>query len=124
MKYIKLYEELDSNKKILLLSLNKLPFDVMITGEKDQEFRKESKWIYSRLFNKDNNIKHYDYVKFINGYGGDKPYFITKYDGFEIVKEDETEQRKYSNGLIVEPLKKGDIIINLGKVIEKGNISE
>lgn len=55
----------------LNLSLHKLPFDVMLTGEKDKEYRKPSKWIVSRLYNKDGTLKKYDVVKFVNGYGHD-----------------------------------------------------
>ena len=37
--------------KVLRLTLKKKAFDVMVTGEKQEEFRKYSKWIESRLFN-------------------------------------------------------------------------
>ena len=47
----------------LKLSINKKAFDVMVTGEKTEEFRDESKWIMSRL------KKDYDFVQFTNGYG-------------------------------------------------------
>lgn len=68
--------------KILHLSLKKEPFEVMVTGEKNQEFRKPTKWILSRLYNKDGTPKHYDVVKFTNGYGKDKPQFVCEYKGF------------------------------------------
>jgi hypothetical protein len=35
--------------KILHLTLSKLPFEVMATGEKTTEYRKPSKWILSVL---------------------------------------------------------------------------
>jgi hypothetical protein len=69
--------------KTLHLTLHKAAFDVMVTGEKKLEFRTPSKWINSRLFNKDGTKKHYDYIKFTNGYGSDKPYFVCEFKGFD-----------------------------------------
>jgi len=43
-----------TKQKTLFLSLKKQPFDVMVTGEKKEEFRKNKNWIRSRLF--DNQI--------------------------------------------------------------------
>lgn len=103
----------------LNLSLHKLPFEVMLTGEKDNEFRVPSKWIVSRLYNKDGSLKKYDVVKFVNGYGYDKPYFICQYLGFEICTRQFTEV--YSNGFEVEVCD-GDYIIKLGKILHTGNI--
>ena len=65
----------------LYLTLKKQAFDVMKTGEKKEEYRKESKWIMSRL-NKD-----YKYVKFTNGYRKESPSFIVEYKGWERVKD-------------------------------------
>ena len=100
--------------RILHLTLKKLPFDVMITGEKRIEYRVSSKWIKSRLEDKD-----YELIKFVNGYGNDKPYFFSKYEGWEIEMFDNVIN--YSNGLIVES-NKGTIKIKLGEIIEKGNL--
>lgn len=106
----------NANHRMLHLSLKHEPFEVMISGEKDKEYRKPSKWILSRVNNNNNN---YGYVKFVNGYGSDKPYFICEYKGFEsnIIKEKIT----YSNGLDVI-VDEGDIIISLGKIVESGNM--
>jgi len=101
-------------KKVLTLTLNKLAFDVMVTGEKGMEFRKPSKWIKSRLYNKDGSPKQYDVVKFINGYGKDKPTFICEFKGVEN-RFSMNETFKYSNGLTVT-VEHIDIIINLGKI--------
>ena len=105
--------------KTLLLTLNKLPFQVMISGEKREEFRMDSKWIQSRLFDKFGNQKSYDYVKFVNGYGVDKPYFICEFKGVEKV-EGSFEKRVYSNGLVVD---QADYIIKFGKIVSCGNLS-
>lgn len=105
--------------KTLNLTLKKLPFEVMITGEKKIEYRKPSKWIESRLFDKELNIKPYDYIKFSNGYSKNSPYFICLFGG---VGTSITESEiKYSNGLIVNK-EEGDYKIYLGEIIEKGNI--
>lgn len=100
--------------KVLKLTLSKLPFEVMVTGEKSIEFRNPSKWIMSRLIGKE-----YTSVKFTNGYGNDKPYFICEYKGF--CEEYSPSKFSYSNGLEVQT-KIGTINILLGKIIEKGNL--
>lgn len=107
--------------KILHLTLSKKPFEVMVTGEKNEEFRVGSDWIRSRLIDKKDKWKNYDAIKFVNGYGKDKPYFICKYDGFMECYMD-VAIREYSNGLKVEGIGKGDFIIYCGEIIEKGNL--
>jgi len=91
----------------------------MVTGEKTDEYRAISDWIKSRLYDKNWNKKHYDEVKFVNGYGSDKPYFIAPYLGFD--KSDTTLRKEYSNGFVVIVLR-GEFIIHLGKIIETGNL--
>lgn len=107
--------------KVLRLTLKKKPFDVMITGEKQEEFRKDSQWIRSRLFDKEFNHRRYDLIHFTNGYGNDKPFFTCKFEGFLDCYMD-VKKRKYSNGLEVSGIGKGDYIIYLGEIIHKGNI--
>lgn len=106
--------------KILHLSLKKDPFDVMVTGEKTKEYRKFSKWIKSRLFDKRGNPKTYDLIKFVNGYGSDKPYFICKFDG--VIKGDVSINIEFSNGLLISDLSEDDYIIKLGEILEIGNL--
>lgn len=98
----------------LFLTLKKKQFDVTISGEKKIEYRRDSVWIKSRLID-----KSYDLIKFTNGYGNDKRYFIVEYLGYKIVSKDEVLQ--YSNGLEVI-LKPGYFAIKLGELIEKGNL--
>lgn len=107
--------------KTLHLTLKKEPFDVMVTGEKHEEFRKGSDWIESRLFGDNWQPKEYDVIKFVNGYGATKPYFICKYEGFMECYMNVTT-REYSNGLKIEGIGKGDFIILCGEIIEKGNL--
>ncbi|TYP71501.1 hypothetical protein [Aquimarina intermedia] len=102
----------------LHLTLKKRAFEVMVSGEKSTEYRTPSSWIKSRLIDKEGNPKKYDNVKFVNGYGHDKPLFLADYKGFEISNCNQTI--KFSNGLTVI-VKKGDYIIRLGSVFYKGN---
>jgi len=83
--------------KILKLTLNKMPFDVMKTGEKKNEFRAPSKWIESRLFNKDGSKKDYDFIEFSHGYKTDRNNFSCEFKGFK--KTLIEKSYSYSNGL-------------------------
>lgn len=100
--------------KILHLTLSKKPFEVMVTGEKTTEYRNPSQWIISRLEGKD-----YDFVKFVNGYGQDKPYFIAKFRGWE--SEIKPHTIEYSNGLKVKS-DKGTVKIYVGQIVDTGNL--
>jgi hypothetical protein len=104
----------------LNLTLKKAPFDVMITGEKNYEIREKGKWINSRLFNPDGSKRHYDAVKFTNGYGKNKPYFIAEFKGFKPCPHIDYT---FSNGFHLETY--GELwYIELGKIIEAGNLKE
>jgi hypothetical protein len=104
--------ELDS-KKTLKLTLSKKPFEVMITGEKTEEFREVKKWTTSRLYNKDGSKKEYKYVKFTNGYGKDRPYFICIFNRTYIGNH---IKRKYSNNLNLS-FENEIYVIELGEII-------
>jgi hypothetical protein len=89
----------------------------MVTGEKDEEFRKEGKWIESRLIDRADGERpavgrHYDAVEFTNGYGPTRPRFLVEYKGFDFLPY---VYRKYSNGLIVDTGMSWRI--NLGKIL-------
>ncbi len=100
------------NKNILYLTLKKPQFQVTVTGEKSSEFRRPSKWIFSRVLN-----KTYDFVKFTNGYGLEKPNFICEFKGWKYA---EPGSHKFSNGLVVN-VDESYIEILLGKIIEIEN---
>ena len=102
------------NVRVLHLTLKKEWFDLMVSGKKKVEYRQPSQWIISRL------EKEYDVIKFTNGYGGDKPYFICEYNGFEISKKSETI---YIENSKIE-VEKGSYMINLGEILEIGNINK
>lgn len=103
--------------KTLHLTLSARPFEVMVTEEKGLEFRKPSDWIKSRLYGKE-----YDFVKFTHGYGKNKPWFISEYEGYFIAdSSDDGDEYKYSNGLKVK-VEAGDYVIMLGQVVDSGNL--
>ncbi|WP_047789432.1 hypothetical protein [Tenacibaculum mesophilum] len=108
----------------LFLTLNKPAFDVMVTGEKSTEYRKASKWIESRLYDKDGKKKHYDAVHCVNGYGHDKPFFIATYRGFDKEIKGFNHDKPYSNGLVVGEIAPGDYKIYLGHIVRKGNLKQ
>ena len=70
---------------ILNLTLKRNWFVLMLNGVKKHEYRKPTGWIKLRLEN-----KSYEAIKFVNGYGNDKPFFICEYNGFEIAKNSQT----------------------------------
>ena len=110
-------------KKTLHLTLHQKAFEVMVTGEKTKEFRKFSQWIKSRLIDsKTGKPKEYDVVRFAKGYGNDKPYFIAEYKHFIQYESDISICKQYSNGLNIVMMEKNDFEIDLGDVIEKGNL--
>lgn len=104
----------------LTLTLKKAPFDVMITGEKDYEIREKSRWMAQRIYDQDGRKRKYDFVKFTNGYGKDKPYFIAEFNGFGMVHHID---RTFSNGFHLK-IDGEYLCIILGKVVETGNLKE
>lgn len=88
----------------LYLTLKRSAYQVMVSGEKQEEFRRNSNWIKSRLERK--NKEPIKYIKFTNGYKKNSPHFLAEYLDWEIVdKVDKT----YSNGLHV----KGENLIQI-----------
>ena len=70
----------------------------MVTGEKLEEYQRISKWMCSRLHNKDGTKRHYDLIQISNCYRPDSPRFIAIYEGFDIVN---AVRKSYSNKLNV-----------------------
>lgn len=93
--------------KILHLSLKQKPFEVMKSGEKLLEFRRPSKWICSRLMN-GFIFRKYDYIKFTNGYGNERPCFLARHKSTKIATYSYTVN--YSNGLTID-VEPGDYVI-------------
>jgi len=65
--------------KTLKLTLKKKWFDMIASGEKREEYRVPSRWILSRLENKE-----YDAVEFKNGYGPNVPTITLEYLGWHM----------------------------------------
>ncbi len=84
-----------SEYQVLKLNLKTEPFKVMVTGEKNEEYRDIGDWMNSRVFNRDGIKRDYDYVKFVLGMGNDKPVFICRFKGVQKVKN---IHKKYSTG--------------------------
>ena len=94
------------------------PFEVMVTGEKKEEYREKSQWMTSRLVDtKTGKAKHFDRVKFVNGYGADKPSFTVSFKGYRL--EENGVHAQFSNGLTVDLRGKPTYVISLGDDIVK-----
>ena len=105
-------------KNTLHVSLYKEPFEVMETGEKDREYRVDSTRNKSLIYHKNGVLKDLKYLKATNGYGHKRPYFVAEIKYITRAKINYT--MKYSNGLVVR-ISKGNFIIRLGRIIERGN---
>jgi len=109
-------------KNVLRLTLSAEPFAVMITGEKSFEYRKPTKWMIARVFDKQGKPKVFDYVLFVNGYGDDLPFFITSYGG-QTVSVENVFDLKFSTGFKMD-INKSDLILYLPQVVAFGNVSD
>ena len=108
------------NPLTLKLTLSALPYQVMVTGEKIEEFRRQSAWLKSRLY-RNGQVRPFTHVEFVHGYGKNKPRFTAEFKGLREIGIGHSEWNKtisYSNGLKVhinEPM----YVISLGKPIHK-----
>jgi hypothetical protein len=84
--------------KILILSLYRGWFDLILSGDKIIEYR-EIKPFWEKRFAKNT----YEYIRFINGYGKLRPSFLIELKG--ITKTDKFE-------------------LHLGKILETNNMSK
>lgn len=114
---------------MLILSVSEPWFSFMESGEKDKEFRKPSKWIKSRLYDKNGKTKNYTHIKVINGYGNHRPSFIAKFEGFGtgydqtyyygINSPSEIPFAEPRNTIKVNP---EDYVLFIGEIISRQNI--
>lgn len=83
-----------------------------MTGEPGKmfEIRKPSKWILSRLFNKDGSVKNYTHVELCDGYKKNRSTKFREFKGFSIASHEMSIG--IPNGEILT-ISKGDIIIRL-----------
>tara|TARA_Y100000389_G_scaffold148682_1_gene147856 strand:+ start:393 stop:857 length:465 start_codon:yes stop_codon:yes gene_type:complete len=99
------------------MTLKKLPYEVMVTGEKKYEYRDNINYWTSRFYENGEVKKYIKYLTFSHGYKKDRPTFKVEFKGIEIVDE---VNEYYSNGFKVNyPYKKnGYYKISLGKIIK------
>jgi len=90
-------------QKILHLTLKKKWFDLIMVGKKKVEHRELKHYWTKRL------QKQYEVIKFVNGYGKDKPFMIIEYLGID------------TKGMKLNP---PTYNLMLGKILETGNIHE
>ena len=60
--------------RVLHLIIKKKWFDLILSGEKDLEYREIKKHWRDRLLEKDYYLKYFDVIHFVNGYGFGKPW--------------------------------------------------
>jgi len=86
---------------------------LLLRLKKKIEIRKPSEWVKSRLDN-----RNYRSIRFINGYGKDKPYFVCRYNSYEIATKNQilTFDDKQVK------IEIGDYLIHLGEIADKGNL--
>ena len=72
--------------KILNLTLKKKWFDLIASGKKKFEYREIKEYWVRRLFEEEhpNPLKHYDFIRFRNGYRKDCPTMDIEYDALSI----------------------------------------
>ena len=102
---------------ILQLTLKKQWFDLIASGDKRFEYREYKPHWWSRLLGK-GGIRNYDEVRFINGYGKDRPFIRIEFNGAAIV------EGKYCSPENNEPLDHDQkyFVISLGEILETGNV--
>ncbi len=66
-------------KSHLHLTLNRKWFDMIINGQKKEEYRDIKPYWQTRLFHKDGTPKDFDYVQFRNGYSPESPVAIVEF---------------------------------------------
>lgn len=90
----------------LHLTLKGKWFDMILSGEKKEEYREIKPYWIKRL------SKNYDKIKFVHGYGNDKPWFIIELKGIS---------RGIGNSNWGAPENRV-FILSLGEILESGNI--
>lgn len=108
--------------KILHLTLKKKWFDMILSGEKKEEYREPKQYWITRLY-VDGLLffppKQFDIIRFKNGYQNDAPEMDVEF----ISTEHKSKWCKYNKDWGAEE-GKDYIVINLGKVISSNNIKK
>jgi hypothetical protein len=110
-------------RKVLHLTLKKKWFDMILSGEKKEEYRELKRYWIQRLTNefafeskdKDNMYKDIDFVKFTNGYGRKSPSLLIECKGISIG----AARPEWSDDW------QGDVfVIKLGKILWASRIAQ
>lgn len=104
--------------KILYLTLKKKWFDMILSGEKKEEYR-EQKTFWQTRFVKEGYwhsqaCKDFDIIHFTNGYGKNKPQIIIECNGISV--EDDGNYDWGFNGRC--------FVIKLGEILSTKNINK
>lgn len=67
--------------KTVSMTIKRKWFDLILSGEKKEEYRERKKYWIRRLLYGDDVITH---LKLINGYGRDKPYIVVELKGIGV----------------------------------------
>ena len=108
-------------KKLLYLPIKKKWFDMILSGEKKQEYREIKKYWTDRLFYFDNEEFKYMFIKFDyiilkNGYGKNSPTIKVKCKGIlQSVGKHLRKKWGAESGKLY-------YVIKLGKIIERRNL--
>ena len=99
--------------KTLHLTLKKKWFDLILSGEKVEEYRETKLYWDRRFLDEDNSIRKYDYVIFKNGYSKIAPTIKVEIKNIELNKGKEEWGAE---------INKEYYVIYLGKILEVSNI--
>jgi len=91
-----------SGNKILHLTLKKEYFDQILCGKKTSEYREYKTFWVTRLMNNDGSFKHYDLIRFKNGYHKDAPTMLLEFTGIKIISDYGSKYFEIALGNIIE----------------------
>ncbi len=110
---------MEKEKTTLTLTLKKKWFDMILSGEKKEEYREDKFYWQQRLsiLDDDEFIMHrsFDYIKFKNGYAKDCPTMVVKCLGVEMAYGDDENWGAP---------KEKCYIIKLGQILETLNLKK
>lgn len=66
------------------MTLQKHPFDMILSGQKKEEYREIKEYWHSRLVNKDGGFKNITQIEFVNGCSPDSPRFVIQCTGISM----------------------------------------
>lgn len=109
---------MEKKQSVLRLTLKKEWFDMILSGEKKEEYRDIKDYWRARLeetprYPFEFNPKHFDLVEFTNGYGSDKPRIVVQCFGIEL-----GESKPEWCGGVQDYF----YVIHLGEILERHNI--